>query len=127
MTGDGPCHPGPWGSHNSLRDVGQTLDAHRGEGSYRERLPGEPRVVSVPTGTPSHAEKGETKLRRTPLAVNDGLTCCREVLQGFGEGRVLAARERGESEAAADHEMGFAPELALPPDHGTPGHLRGEA
>ena len=58
---------------------------------------------------------------------SDGLECCREVLQGLGEGRVLRPGERGEPEAAADHEMGFAPELALPPDHGTPGHLRGEA
>jgi hypothetical protein len=60
------------------------------------------------------------------MTVNDGLTCCREVLQGLGEGCMLRPGEPGEPEAAAGHEVGLAPELALAPDHGTPDHLGGE-
>jgi hypothetical protein len=81
---------------------------------------------SVPAGTPSRAGKGEKKLRRTLLAVNDGRQC-REVLEGIGEGRVLRAGEHGEPEAAAGHQMRPASDLALPPDHGTPDDLGGEA
>ena len=63
--------------------------------------------AAPPPGTPNHAGKGEKKLRRAPLAVNDGRQC-REVLQGVGEGRPLRDGERREPEAAASHEAGFA-------------------
>ena len=116
-------------------EIGDDDDRPRGiptaalhEETVSEQVPDEPRVVSDPTGTPNQAEKGEQNLRRTSWGVKRWAgVCCREVLQGLGEGRVLRPGERREPEAAADHEMGFAPELALPLDHGTPGHLRGEA
>ena len=58
---------------------------------------------------------------------SDGLESCREVLQGCGKGGLLPGGERREPEAAAGHEVGLAPELALPPDHGAPDHLGREA
>jgi len=83
-------------------------------------------VGSVPTGTPSRAEKDEKTLRRPLLTVKDGLACCCEVLQGVGEGCVLHAGERGEPEAAASDEVRLAPEHPLPPDDGAPDDLRWE-
>ena len=70
--------------------------------------------AAPPPGTPNHAGKGEKKVRRAPLALNDGRQC-REVLQGVGEGRPLRDDERREPEAAASHEAGFASRHALPP------------
>jgi hypothetical protein len=63
---------------------------------------------------PSRAGKGEKKLRRALLAVNDGRQCC-EVLQAVGEGRVLRPGKPGEPEAAAGHEVGSPPSFRFRP------------
>jgi hypothetical protein len=86
-----------------------------------------PQAVSVPPATPDQAEQGKTTLRRTLLTVNAGVPRGRKVPQGVGEGRVLRPGELGESEATPCYEMRRAPELAPPPDHGTPDHFGAEA
>jgi len=89
---------------------------------YGERRPHGMPAVRVSPGIPSYAGKGETTLRRAPLAVNDGRQC-RKVSQGVGEGRVLRPGEPGESEATPGHEVRRTPRPVLPPDHGAPDHL----
>lgn len=98
-----------------------TADMENGHPVGREQRP------DRDPGTPSHAVKGEKTLRRPPLAVKDGLEGCRELLHAVGEGRVSRAGERGEPKAAAGHQMRPASDFALPPDHGTPDDLGGEA
>src|SRR5512136_121388 len=56
-----------------------------------------------------------------------GFQCGGEMPQAIGDSRMLGLGEPGEPEAAPNHEVRVAPELALPPDHGAPDHLGREA
>jgi len=52
-----------------------------------EQVSDRPRMVSDRTGTPNQAEKSDQNLRRPPMTVKRWVECCREVVQGVGEGR----------------------------------------
>jgi len=80
-----------------------------------------------PNEAPSKARVSPVKRYADPCKVSsDGLQGGGEVVQGLGQCCVLRGRKRREPEAAAGHEVGFAPELPLPPDDGAPDDLSRE-
>jgi hypothetical protein len=57
------------------------------------------------------------------MGCRDGLQGGGERVEGVGEDGLLFRGERRKPEAAADEEIGLAPELLPPPDDGTPDDL----